>query len=267
MAIPGKAIRLGRIFRQSSGRTVIIALDHGRRRGSIKGLENFAKTVEKLLDADVDAFMITPAMLEKNYNLFAGRTSVIARIDGTGTVKGPDETDDRLISSVYRALKLGADAVSVMLWIGSKREADNLEKVAIVAEDCFDNGVPLLVEVLPSPPYLKDKYSWENVAYGSRIAAELGADIVKTFYTGSIDSFKLVIERVPVPIVVLGGPKKESLEEFLKMIYESVRAGGRGVAIGRNVFQNPNPVGVANALAAIVHKEASVEEALELIKN
>jgi len=267
MAIPGKAIRLSRIFRKNSGRTVIIALDHGRRRGPIKGLENFAKTVEELIEADIDAFMVTPAMLEKHYDLFTGRIGVIARIDGTGTVKGPDETDDRLISSVYRALKLGADAVSVMLWIGSEREADNLEKVAVVAEDCFDNGVPLLVEVLPSPPYLKDKYSWENVAYGSRIAAELGADIVKTFYTGSIDGFRLVVERVPVPIVVLGGPKKESLEEFLKMVYDSVKAGGKGVAIGRNVFQSPNPTGVANALAAIVHREASVEEALKLAKG
>jgi len=267
MNIPGKAIRLGRIFRRSSGRTVIIALDHGRRRGPIKGLEDFRKTVEKLIEADIDSFMITPAMLEKNYDLFAGRVSVIARIDGTGSVRGPDETDDRLISSVYRALKLGADAVSVMVWIGSEHEADNLEKLAIIAEDCFENGVPLLAEVIPSPPYLKDKYSWENVAYGSRIAAELGADIIKTFYTGSVESFKIVVESVPAPIVVLGGPKKESLEEFLKMVYDSVKAGGRGVAIGRNVFQHPNPVGVANALAAIIHSGASVEEALETVKG
>lgn len=266
MPLPGKAIRLGKIFRKNTGKTVIIALDHGRRRGPIKGLENPRKTIELLIDSDVDAFMVTPAVLEKNYDLFVGRTSVIARIDGTGTVKGPDETDDRLIASVLRALKLGADAVSVMVWIGSINEADNLEKLAMVAEDCFNYGLPLLAEVIPCPPHLPDKYSWENVAYGSRIAAELGADIIKTFYPGSLEKFKLVIERVPVPIVILGGPKIEKIEDFLKIVYEAIIAGARGVAIGRNVFQAEDPIKVANAISAIVHSRTSAEEALQFLK-
>jgi len=260
----GKVLRLGRIFRRDTGRAVIIALDHGRRHGPIPGIRDFRKTVETLVETGADAFMMTPAMVEKVADLMAGRVGVIARIDGTGSVRGPDETDDRVISSVERAVSLGADAVSLMVYVGCEKEADNLEKLARVVEEAYWYGVPVLAEVLPRPPHLPDRYSSENVAYASRIAAELGADVIKTYYTG--EGFEEVVKGVPVPVVVLGGPRRGALLEALREAYEAVLKGAAGVAYGRNVFQFEDPRVAAKALVKVVHEEIPPEEALEKIK-
>ncbi|MCD6562651.1 MAG: hypothetical protein J7K23_01890 [Thermoproteales archaeon] len=255
----GKRIRLSRIFR-SDNRTVIIAVDHGRRYGAIKGLENFADKIEKLVKADIDALMMTPSMIEKIYENISGKVSLIARIDGTGGIYSSDETDDRLISSVKRAVCLGADAVSVMVYPGSERENILWEKLAIVSEEAFEYGIPVLAEAIPKPPGFQDKYTKNALTYSARIAVELGADIVKIPYTGDIKSFEEVVNVVPAPIVVLGGPKKGNIEDFLKTIWEAVKAGAKGVAIGRNVFQYENPTKMANILSLIVHKGKNYRE-------
>lgn len=260
MKSPGKLIRLGRVFRYSTGRTVIVAVDHGRRHGPIRGIEDLRVLLEELVDSGADAFMMTPAMIERTADVLAGRVGVVARIDGTGSVRGPDETDDRLISSVERAVSLGADAVSVMVYVGCEREAENLEKLARVAEEAHWLGVPVLAEVLPRPPHLPDKYNPDVVAYAARIAAELGADVIKTYYTPQ--GFSDVVAKVPAPVVVLGGPRKGSLVEALSVAYEAVKAGGAGVAFGRNVFQFEKPKVAARALSHVVHDEMPPEDAL-----
>ncbi|RLF21159.1 MAG: fructose-bisphosphate aldolase [Thermoprotei archaeon] len=265
MSVVGKYLRLGRIFRRSTKRTVIIALDHGRRHGPIKGIEDLRATVSKVLQADVDAVMVTIGMIRHVYDEVAGRAALIARIDGTGTIKGPDPTDDRLIASIERAIKLGADAVSIMVYIGSRNEAALLEKMGIVAESCDEYGMPLLAEIIPSKPFIKEPYAPESVAYCSRIGAEYGADVIKTYYTGDPKSFREVTSRVPVPIVVLGGPRKETIREVLEMVKGSIEGGGSGVAIGRNVFQFDDPTAMAQAIVEIVHKNRGVKEVMESI--
>ena len=267
MSVIGKKIRLGRIFRRSTGRTVIIALDHGRRHGPIKGIEDLRDVVNKVIDADVDAIMVTVGMIRHVYEEVIGRVSLIARIDGTGTIRGPDPTDDRLISSVERALRLGADAVSIMVYIGSNNEADLLEKMGFVAENCDNYGVPMLAEVIPSKPFIKDPYSPDNVAYCCRIGAEYGADVIKTYYTGDPNSFREVVTKVPVPVVVLGGPRKGTIREVLEVVKGSVEGGGKGVAIGRNVFQFKDPTAIARAIVEIVHKGRDVESVMESVLN
>ncbi|RLE78736.1 MAG: fructose-bisphosphate aldolase, partial [Thermoprotei archaeon] len=229
----------------------------------IPGIENLRVTVSKIVEADIDAVMVTPGMLRHVYEEVIGRVGVVARIDGTGTTKGPDHTDDRLISSVDTAVKMGADAVSIMVYIGCEREADQLEKMGLVADICESYGMPLLSEVIPSKPYLEDPYSPEAVAYCSRIGAEYGSDVIKTYYTGDPESFKYVTSRVPIPIVVLGGPKKETIKDFLSMVKGAVEGGGKGVAVGRNIFQYKDPTQMAQAVSEIVHKGRSVEEVME----
>ncbi len=257
----GKTIRLWRILRRTTKRTVIIAVDHGRRHGPIPGIEDFRSLIEELVETGVDALMMTVPMLEKVADLVAGRVAVVARIDGTGSVRGLDETDDRLICSVERALSAGADAVSLMVYVGCEREADNLEKLSRVAEEAYWLGVPVLAEVLPRPPKLPDRYSADAVAYASRIAAELGADLVKTYLTR--ESFERVANSVPVPVVVLGGPRKGSLLEALEEAYRAVKEGAAGVAYGRNVFQFEKPKVAARALLYVVHEEIPPQEALK----
>ncbi|RLE70762.1 MAG: hypothetical protein DRJ43_01315 [Thermoprotei archaeon] len=259
--VSGKLVRFYRIFRRDDKRTVIVALDHGRRHGPIPGIEDFCGVVSRLVDTGIDALMMTPAMIERVVEVAAGRVSMIARIDGTGTVKGPDETDDRLISSVKRAVRVGADAVSLMIYVGCPREAENLEKLARVVEEAEEYGIPVLAEVLPRPPHLPDAYSSETVAYASRIAVELGADIVKTYFTG--EGFEKVVKSVPAPIVVLGGPKKPSGLDALHEAFEAIRRGAAGVAYGRNVFQHKRPELMARALVYVVHQALEPREALE----
>jgi len=267
MSVIGKSVRLGRIIRRGTGRTVIIALDHGRRHGPIRGIENLKSTLKKVMDADIDAVMVTVGMIRHVYEEVIGRVGLIARIDGTGTIRGPNPTDDRLISSVERALKLGADAVSIMVYIGCENEVMLLEKLGIVAESCDEYGVPLLTEIIPMKPYIKNPYSPESIAYCCRIGAEYGADVIKTYYTGSASTFREVTSKVPIPVVVLGGPKKETVKDVLEMVKGSVEGGGIGVAIGRNVFQFENPTAMAQAIAEIVHRNKSVKEVMESILN
>ena len=265
MSLVGKRLRMARIFKD--GKSLTVALDHGRRHGPIRGVEDLKGITRDVVEGGADAVMVTLPMIKLIWEEVAGRAAVIARIDGTGTVKGPDPSDDRVTASVWRAVLYGADAVSIMAYIGSAREADHLEKVGKVAEECESYGIPLMVEVIPSKPYLSDPYDEENIAYACRICVEHGADIVKTYYSGSPLTFRRVVERVPVPILILGGPKREDVKEVLKDVKGAIEGGAKGVAFGRNIFQYEKPRLMVRALREIIHREASVEEALNILRS
>lgn len=250
----GKLLRLKRLFRD--GKALIIALDHGRRHGPIPGIVNLGATLRELLPARPDALMMTPAMIERYWDLLSD-VFIVARIDGTGTARSGAETDDRLISSVARAVAAGADAVSVMVYPGSPHESQLWEKLAAVVEEASSLGVPVMAEVVPKPPVFQ-VVTADVVAYGARIAAELGADIVKTLY---VENFEKVVEGVPVPVVVLGGARA-SIEEVLKWVEKAVAAGAAGAAIGRNIFQHERPRAVVEALMEVIHRGSSAEEAV-----
>jgi len=251
----GKRLRLARLFRD--GKALIVALDHGRRHGPIKGIEDMRATLRRVLEGSPDAVMMTPALIEKYWEMLPG-TFIVARIDGTGTVRSLDETDDRLISSVERAVRLGADAVSVMVYPGSRNESALWEKLASVVEQAELLGIPVMAEVVPKQPGFSSVDS-DVVAYGARIAAELGADIVKTIYT---ENFSEVVRKTPVPVVVLGASKAPLLE-VLRRVEDAVRAGAAGAAIGRNIFQHSSPGLVVKALMNVIHRGASASKVME----
>ena len=115
----------------------------------------------------------------------------------------------------------------------------------------------------PRGPKIQNEHALNVVAHAARIGAELGADIIKTNYTGNIDTFKAVVESCPVPVVIAGGPKCKTQQEILQTTYDSMKAGAAGLSIGRNVFQHENPTLIVKALSAIVHKNATVEQALK----
>ena len=127
--------------------------------------------------------------------------------------------------------------------------------------------MPLLAMMYPRGAKVKDQYDVEVVAHAARVGAELGADMIKTNYTGSPDTFKTVVEGCPVPVIIAGGPKVETDEELLTMVSDAISVGGKGVAIGRNVFQHDNPTKIVRAIASIVHEKASVNEALTQLKG
>ena len=161
---------------------------------------------------------------------------------------------------------MGADAVSVHINIGSGTEAEQLKKLGKVAEQCDNWGMPLIAMMYPRGKNITNPNDPELVAHVARVGAELGADVIKTNFTGDIDTFRKVVEGCPVPVVMAGGPKTSTDREFLTMVRAAMDAGGRGVAIGRNVFQHDNPTAMTRALTLIVHKGAGVDEAMEALR-
>jgi fructose-bisphosphate aldolase/2-amino-3,7-dideoxy-D-threo-hept-6-ulosonate synthase len=147
--------------------------------------------------------------------------------------------------------------------VGSKTEQEQLKLLGKTAKICEDWGIPLLAMMYPRGDKIKNEYDVEVVKHAARIGAELGADIVKTNYTGSEETFREVVKGCLVPVVMAGGPKTNTDEEFCKMVYDSIRAGGAGVAAGRNVFQHEDPTKMVRVLCGIVHEGLDVKTALE----
>jgi fructose-bisphosphate aldolase/2-amino-3,7-dideoxy-D-threo-hept-6-ulosonate synthase len=179
---------------------------------------------------------------------------------------GPDPNNKVMVCSVEEALKMGADAVSVHINIGSETESDQLQALSQTARSCTEWGMPLLAMMYPRGKAIKNPHDSEVVALAARAGAELGADIVKTNYTGDPDSFKTVVKGCPVPVIIAGGPKMKSDLDVLETVEGAMGAGAKGVAIGRNVFQHESPTKITRAIARIVHEGWSSADALGELK-
>jgi fructose-bisphosphate aldolase/2-amino-3,7-dideoxy-D-threo-hept-6-ulosonate synthase len=260
--ISGKRRRLQRIFRRDK-RSVIIPMDHGVTAGPINGLHNMQNIVEKLNRGGADAILIHKGIAKSTDT---GRTGLIIHLSAS-TSLGPDPLWKRQVCSVSEALKLGADAVSVHINVGSPREHLMLHKLGRVAKRCDELGVPLLAMMYPRGPTIKSEHDPKLVSHAARLGAELGADIIKTNYTGDPETFDEVVSGCPVPIVIAGGPKTKSLKDLFQMVHDSIKVGGAGVSIGRNVFQHENPDLMTKALASIVHGRADTEKALQILSE
>jgi fructose-bisphosphate aldolase/2-amino-3,7-dideoxy-D-threo-hept-6-ulosonate synthase len=180
---------------------------------------------------------------------------------------GPDPNHKVLVTSVEKAIQLGADAVSVHVNVGSEMELDMLMHLGSISEICDDWGMPLIAMMYPRGKKIDDEHHPEVVKLAARAGAELGADIIKTNYTGDPDTFKEVIDGCPVPLVIAGGPRVETDRELLEMVKNAVDVGGAGVAIGRNIFQAPSPHKTTRAIAEIVHNNLDVDEALKILNG
>jgi fructose-bisphosphate aldolase/2-amino-3,7-dideoxy-D-threo-hept-6-ulosonate synthase len=261
----GKSIRIERIMDRNSRNMVIIPMDHGISDGPIKGLINIADSINRVAEGGANAVLMQKGMIKHGHRGYGHDVGLIVHISAS-TSLGPDPNNKVQVCSVEEVMKMGADAVSIHVNVGSETEADQLQKFGKVAEDCNNWGIPLLAMMYPRGKKVTNPHDPEMVAHAARVGAELGADVVKTVYTGDEDSFRDVVKGCPVPVVIAGGPKTETDEQFLEMIRGAIDAGGRGVAIGRNVFQHENPTKITRAITEIVHKNRTVEEALEILK-
>jgi len=172
-----------------------------------------------------------------------------------------------MVTSVEKAVKIGADAVSVHVNVGSDMEPEMLETLGITSEICDEWGMPLIAMMYPRGEKIQDEHDVEVVKLAARAGAELGADIIKTNYTGDPDTFSEVVNGCSVPVVIAGGPKVETNEQLLMMVKNAVNVGGAGVAIGRNIFQAESPRKTTRAISEIVHNNMDVEEALKIIED
>lgn len=260
----GKIIRMERIINRETGRMVIVPMDHGVSIGPVPGLLDMTKIIDQVATGGANAVLIHKGIVVTGHRGYGRDIGLIVHLSAS-TSLGPDPNHKVLVTSVEKALKLGADAVSVHVNVGSEREPEMLLKLGTVAETCDEWGMPLIAMMYPRGKKIKDEHDPEVVKLAARAGAELGADIIKTNYTGDPDTFKEVVEGCPVPVVIAGGPKVETEEELLRMVKDSIEAGGAGVAIGRNIFQAESPEKMTKAIAAIVHDEIDVEEALKML--
>jgi len=252
--------RLRRIFRNDR-KTVIVPMDHGVTLGPVEGLENMSHTIGDLLKANVDAFVVHKGIAR---TVNTGEAGLIVHISAS-TKHSPDSNRKVRVCSVLEALRLGADAVSVHINIGAPYEAEMLTKLGDVVDECHVYGLPLLAMMYPRGPSIQNEHDRDVVGHVARLGAELGADIVKTNYTGDPESFRKVVSSCPVPLIIAGGPKAKTDHDVLQMVYDANAAGCAGVSIGRNVFQHKVPRNMARALVAVVHDNATVDEAFRLV--
>jgi fructose-bisphosphate aldolase/2-amino-3,7-dideoxy-D-threo-hept-6-ulosonate synthase len=255
----GKNIRLERILDRQSRRTIIIPMDHGLTMGSIKGLENMAEMVDKVSKGGANAVLMHSGMVGVGHRKYGRDIGLIIHLSGA-TNLAPHPNRKVLVCSVERALKMGADAVSIHINIGADEEPEMLRDAQSVVEASREWGVPLIAMIYPRGRKIQNENDADVVNIAVRVGAELGADIVKTNYTGDIDSFKYIVKSVSIPVIIAGGPKMDTIPEVLRVVYDSIQAGGAGVAFGRNVFQAEDPTKVVSALSKLVHQNYTLEE-------
>ncbi len=258
----GKSVRMERIFDRNTGNAIIIPMDHGVGAGPIKGIINLPDTVNKIAEGGANAVLGHMGLPKHGHRGYGQDVGLIIHLSAS-TSLGPDPNHKVLVTTVEEAIKVGADAVSVHINVGAEDEAEMLQGLGYVARMCDEWGIPLLAMTYPRGPKVASEHDVEYVKHAARIGAELGADIVKTSYTGDMESFKEVVNGCPVPIVIAGGPQMNTEKELLEMVYDSLQAGGKGVAIGRNVFQSEDPIRLVARISKIVHHGMTADEAME----
>jgi fructose-bisphosphate aldolase/2-amino-3,7-dideoxy-D-threo-hept-6-ulosonate synthase len=261
----GKSVRMERIMNRKTGKMIIVPMDHGVSMGPIAGLIDMPTIVDKVAEGGANAVLLHKGIIKVGHRGYGRDIGLIMHLSGS-TSLGPDPNNKVLVSKVEEAIKMGADAVSVHINIGAENEADMLKILGNTARECMEWGMPLLAMMYPRGKKIESEHDVEVVKIAARAGAELGADIIKTNYTGDPDSFKEVVRGCPAPVVIAGGPKMETDRDVLEMVEGAIEAGGAGTSIGRNIFQHDNPTKMTRAIARIVHEGWSAEEAMEELK-
>ncbi|WP_296305278.1 2-amino-3,7-dideoxy-D-threo-hept-6-ulosonate synthase [uncultured Desulfovibrio sp.] len=260
----GKKVRLERIINRDNGRTIIVPMDHGVTIGAVDGLVDMRETVNDMAIGGADAVLMHKGLVRCSHRSAGKDIGLIVHLSAS-TALSPNGNTKTLVGTVEEGIKHGADCVSVHVNLGDPNERLMLSDLGKVAEACDNWHMPLLAMVYARGPQVPNGYDPKVVAHCARVGVELGADIVKVPYTGDIESFADVVGACCVPVVIAGGELMDSTRQLLQMVHDSVRAGGAGVSIGRNVFQHPRRIELVRAMRAIVHDNADVEHALTIV--
>lgn len=255
----GKQLRMRRLFRHGGSRLFTVPLDHSLTDGPITTRDGLNRLVESLSDGGVDcivthkgrARLLAPGVLR--------RTGLIVHLSGS-TAHATDPNAKVLVGSVEEAVGLGADAVSVHINIGSPTEAAQLADLGKVAAACDRWGMPLLAMMYARGANIADPSGPQTLAHLASIAADLGADIVKMVYSGSIGTMREVVESSPLPVLVAGGSGRASVEKISEFVDEVVASEAAGLAMGRSVFHAAEPGKIAAAVAERLHVDATAAQ-------
>ncbi|MEI0560738.1 3-hydroxy-5-phosphonooxypentane-2,4-dione thiolase [Brachyspira pilosicoli] len=256
----GKRNRLSKIV-MKDGRALMLAIDHGYFMGATHGMEMPKFQIQKLLP-HIDSLMLSPGILTSQVDSDFDK-GIVLRASGGNTILDSDIDNEGLILTAKNAVKLNASAIAVSIFVGAEYSHNTILNLANAINDASNYDLPVL-GVTAVGKALKDKKEKRYLSHASRIAAELGADIVKTYYC---EGFEEVVKKTPVPIIVAGGPKLDTYKDVLELCYNSIQCGAIGVDMGRNIWQSDYPEAITMGVAHILHKNATVKEALELVES
>jgi fructose-bisphosphate aldolase/2-amino-3,7-dideoxy-D-threo-hept-6-ulosonate synthase len=252
----GIEARLERIG--TAGRYVVVPMDHGITMGAVKGLKEIESTIDAVTRGGADAVLTQKGIAPRVHENKNGAGYVV-HLNASTTI-GPDEQDKRLTGTVEEAVRAGADAVSFHINVGSDHEPEQIEELAELTADADRLGIPVLAMAYARGPGV-DESDPEALGHAVRLAEELGADVVKTGYSGDGNSFEHVVASTRLPVVIAGGSKGTD-RETVEMVRGAMDGGAAGVSMGRSIFQHDDPEAIARAVAAVVHTDAGVDEAL-----
>lgn len=255
----GMKNRMSRIINPKTGHTVMLAVDHGYFQGPTSGLQVPRKTITPLIPY-ADTLMLTRGILRTSVDA-ENRIPIVLRVSGgTSMVRREELSDEGITTSMEEAIRLNVSGVALSIFVGSEHERQTLLNLSRLVDWGEEYGIPVLAVTAVGTKMARDA---RYLGLASRIAAELGAHIVKTYYC---EDFEKVVEGCPVPIVIAGGKKIPEPDAF-KLAYDAIQAGAVGVDMGRNIFQSEHPVQVIKAVRAIVQDNYTAEEALELFNK
>lgn len=256
----GMKNRLSRLI-QSDGRCFFLPIDHGYFQGPTRCLEQPGKTIEPLLPF-CDALFVTRGVLRSCVDAGISKP-IILRVSGGTSMVGKDLAHEGLTASIEEIIRLNVSAVGISVFVGSDYEHETLMNLARLVNKCEDYAIPVMAVTAVGKEM--EKRTARYLALSCRIAAELGAKVVKTYWCE--EDFDKVVKGCPVPVVMAGGPKCNTEKEVLEFVYDGIQKGAIGINLGRNVWQNAHPVAMARALEAIVHGNANVKQAYEIFNE
>ncbi len=248
--------RLSRIIKPD-GRTVMLAVDHGYFLGPTSGLEDAAKTIKPLLPY-ADALMPTRGVLRTSVDACT-ETPIVLRVSGGNSILG-ELSNEGITVAMDDAVRLNVSAVALSIYVGSPNEKQTLLNLTKLIDEGHRYGIPVLAVTAVGKDMARDA---RYLALCCRIAAELGAHLVKTYYC---EGFEKLVRTCPVPLVMAGGKKLPELEA-LELSHNAIKRGAAGVDMGRNIFQADDPVAMIQAVRAVVHENASPQKAFDLYKT
>jgi len=254
----GKQNRMSRLFRED-GRCFYLPIDHGYFLGPTRNLEKPAETVAPLIPY-ADALFVTRGVLRACINP-VGSLPIILRVSGGSSVL-KDLSNEEITTSIDEVLRLNASAVGASIFIGSDHEKQTVMNLAKLVNECSTYGIPVMAVTAVGKEL--EKREARFLALAARMFAEIGADVVKTYWCKDFDK---IVESCPVPVVIAGGPKVDTEREVFDFVYDGIQHGASGLNLGRNVWQNPHPAPMMRALAAIIHNGATNVEANDMFEE
>ncbi|ALG81520.1 fructose-bisphosphate aldolase [Halanaeroarchaeum sulfurireducens] len=253
---PGKTARLDRIG--TDGRFVTVPMDHGITMGPVRGLVDIEATIDAVTRGGADSVLTQKGIASRVHGNKNG-AGYIVHLNGSTTI-GPDEEDKRVTGTVEDAVRAGADAVSFHINVGSEHEPDQIANLAELTTEAERLGMPVLAMAYARGQGI-DEHDAESLGHAVRLAEELGADIVKTAYSGDSESFEHVVAGTRLPVIIAGGSPSGDLAT-LRNVRGVIDAGGAGVSMGRTIFQHEDPEAITAAVSGVVHNEADPEAAM-----